>query len=105
MRTTGITPGPWVSWDDSRFGNIGFGPKITPLADNQVGTIYVDVSTDKTVDEAEANARAIAEVPAMIEALYDALPYIEESEQFNKPTRRGLSKSVRAILRRIEGGE
>lgn len=52
--------------------------------------------------EAEANARLIAEAPAMLEALLEALPYVEEGEKFNAPYKRKLSREIWAILARLE---
>jgi hypothetical protein len=42
--------------------------------------------------------RLMAENAQLKEMMEDAIPYIEESEQFNKPTARGLSKRFRAAL-------
>lgn len=51
----------------------------------------------------EHNALA-NEHAAMLELLQDAVPYVEESEQFNKPSCRGLSKRILAAIARAEGG-
>jgi hypothetical protein len=34
----------------------------------------------------------------LLDLLAEALPYVEEGEEFNKPTQRGLSKKIRAIV-------
>jgi hypothetical protein len=34
----------------------------------------------------------------LLDLLAEALPYVEEGEEFNKPTQRGLSKKIRAII-------
>jgi hypothetical protein len=38
----------------------------------------------------------------MADLLFDALPFVEECEEFNKPTHRNLSRSIRALLREID---
>jgi hypothetical protein len=38
----------------------------------------------------------------IIDLLFDALPFVEECEEFNKPTHRNLSRSIRALLREID---
>lgn len=38
----------------------------------------------------------------LLELLTDALPYVEEGEQFNKPTCRDLSKKIRAAIAKTE---
>jgi hypothetical protein len=37
-----------------------------------------------------------------LELLYEALPYVLEGEEFNKPSRKGLSKQIRAAIAEIE---
>ena len=44
--------------------------------------------------------RELTRADAMEQMLEDALPYVEECEQFNKPMCRGLSKKIRAALRK-----
>lgn len=39
----------------------------------------------------------------LLDLLLAALPYVEEGEQFNKPTGRELSKRIRAVLAKAEG--
>lgn len=39
-----------------------------------------------------------ASAPDLLDLIEQALPYVEEGEQFNKPSHRGLSKRMRAIL-------
>jgi len=38
------------------------------------------------------------EPDTMLDLLIEALPYVEEGEHFNKPTQRGLSKRIRAMI-------
>lgn len=40
----------------------------------------------------------------LLELLTLALPYVEEGEQFNKPSCRDLSKKIRAAIAKAEGG-
>jgi hypothetical protein len=37
----------------------------------------------------------------LIDLLIEALPYVEESEQFNKPTHRTLSKKIRDVYAKV----
>jgi hypothetical protein len=50
-----------------------------------------------------SNARLIAAAPDLLEALYAALPCVEESEEFDKPTGPKLSVTIRALLAQAEG--
>jgi hypothetical protein len=50
-----------------------------------------------------ANAQLIALAPDLLEALYDALPCVEESEEFDKPHGPKLSLKIRALLAKAEG--
>ena len=49
------------------------------------------------------NARLIAAAPELLEALYAALPCVEESEEFDKPRGPKLSVTIRALLAQAEG--
>lgn len=108
-----ITPGPWYA--------IKHKPKsqawrITQTSESAHGDIAnVIVMPSKSYDEVEANARAIAEVPAMIEALKQAVGYLADlngSEWIKdngpggidmRQRAKALQKSGYAILKRIEG--
>jgi hypothetical protein len=50
-----------------------------------------------------ANARLIAAAPDLLEALYAALPCVEESEEFDKPNGPKLGVTIRALLAQAEG--
>lgn len=53
--------------------------------------------------EAIADARLIAAAPDLLDALYLALPYVEEGEEYNHPDKRVLSKTIRALISKVEG--
>jgi hypothetical protein len=48
-----------------------------------------------------SNSRLIGSAPDLLDLLTDALPYVEEGEEFNKPGCRHLSKKIRAAIERI----
>ena len=50
-----------------------------------------------------ARSRMVAALPALLDMLCEALPYVEEGEEFNKPTARTLSKKIRAMVERLDG--
>jgi hypothetical protein len=50
-----------------------------------------------------ANAGLIAAAPELLDALYAALPCVEESEEFDKPNGPKLSVTIRALLAKAEG--
>lgn len=52
--------------------------------------------------EALANAKLIGAAPELLDMLYLALPSVEESDEFNEPTRK-LGPKIRALLKKIEG--
>lgn len=56
---------------------------------------------DTVADDLTTVLRA---VPEMLDLLEDALPYVEEGEEFNKPTRRDLSKRIKAMLSKHHQG-
>lgn len=41
---------------------------------------------------------AISKIDELLDLLDDALPHVLEGEEFNKPTRRGLSKHIQAEI-------
>lgn len=51
-----------------------------------------------------AEAQLFSSSIDMLDLLIEALPYVEEGEEFNKPSARGLSKKIRAIIERQKGG-
>jgi len=56
-----------------------------------------------TLPMSRDNARLIAAAPEMLDALYAALPYVEEGEEFNHSDKRNLSKTIRALIAKAEG--
>ena len=64
--------------------------KAPPLADNDTATMSGKVYNQFRAAWEQRNE--------LLELLTEALPYIEEGEQFNKATARTLSKRVRAIV-------
>lgn len=81
------TPGPW-KFEDEYVRAAG-------------GEIVADPYTMPTAEAGgsmEANAVLLALAPEFADLLLEALPFVEEGERFNKPTRRGLSGKIRAAL-------
>ena len=94
MKTQKHTPGPWKV-QSAREGALRELEIIAPLDCGHQIIIGQHTGVDcLTV----ANARLIAAAPEMLELLTLALPYIDESEQFNAPHKKTLSKRVRAII-------
>ena len=99
-----ITPGKWKVTEGA-FGGAKF--------DHQIGICSVDgklIATASTIHvgaiNAEANARAIAEVPAMIEALNDAvraMTHAVPAGRYATALRLNVKHKIVAILKRIEG--
>ena len=54
--------------------------------------------------ENEANAQLIQSAPDLFDLVALALPYVEEGEEFNHPTKRELSKRIREEIAKLEGG-
>ena len=90
------TPGPWEV--DERILAGQRQPNFRIFAANQVCELTTPEGFYRSPAETEANARLIAAAPEMLELLTLALPYIDESEQFNAPHKKTLSKRVRAII-------
>lgn len=93
------TPGPWKisRCSDSReiiSHTCGITFRIAS-ADSGLGRANGD-------NEARANARLIASAPDMLEMLYTVLPSVEESDEFNKPSKK-LGPIVRALISKAEG--
>lgn len=82
------TPGPWTV-DDSTL--------IIPAnGGGSVAEAYGD-----TTEQAEANARLIAQSPNLLDLLTESLMYVEECEEFHKESCRTLSKRIRAAIEAI----
>lgn len=65
---------------------------------------YLAEMRDCGSGDVAANARLIAAAPELLDALYSALPYVEEGEEFNHPDKRNLSKTIRALIAKATGG-
>lgn len=92
------TKGPWIAHSAYFFGHDSF--QITGR--NGDSNPFLCRLTDDTPNF-EANARLIAAAPELLEALYAALPCVEESEEFDKPNGPKLSVKIRALLAQAEG--
>ena len=86
------TQGPWRVDSQTQFGD------YTIAAGQNVKACEFIAKT-----QSEANARLIAAAPELLEALYAALPCVEESEEFDKPHGPKLSVTIRALLAKAEG--
>lgn len=96
----GITPGPWEVYK-SVYDRPCVGQ---PMQDAKGFYPIADMVNDN--DRAKANARAIAEVPAMIEALEEAhetLDAITPTTYGDDVARTNMRNQIDAILARIKG--
>ena len=104
MKTdTKHTQGPWKVLEHAR----GRGRTCVTTANGApIPAVICEIDT-KSVATNEAtrlsNARLIAAAPELLEALYAALPCVEESEEFDKPHSPKLSLKIRALLAQAEG--
>ena len=95
------TQGPWKSFF---YGKDSYGRIISTIAANDGNHRICEISPfDLLENEVNANARLIAAAPDLLEALYAALPCVEESEEFDKPNGPKLSVTIRALLAQAEG--
>lgn len=88
------TPGPW---------HVGMKPG--PMVYGPQGEQIVGVNLMLDAGEVTANARLIAEAPAMLDELYRLLPFIEDAEKdpcYKPGVVRERTKAIRAILSRID---
>ena len=88
------TKGPWRTE--------GFENLVVNSAEGYTLTLAAG-GKDACLDELKANARLIAAAPELLEALYAALPCVEESEEFDKPNGPKLSVTIRDLLAQVEG--
>jgi hypothetical protein len=101
MNTQKHTQGPWKSY---LYGKDSYGRTIATVGANDGNNRICELcAVDLPVDSIEANAQLIALAPDLLEALYDALPCVEESEEFDKPHSPKLSLKIRALLAKAEG--
>lgn len=90
------TPGPWKTRSHRSNSYVSGG------VDDSKEELWITVQTPGD-DVRAANARLIAAAPELLDALYAALPYVEEGEEFNHPEKRDLSKTIRALIAKVEG--
>lgn len=94
------TPGPWISHKAPIVGGkYGFVIQHKQHRGISIATLFPGISTDRIEEIAEANARLIAEAPAMLEALRRVMSGIEEVGSVST----GARKEITAILARIDG--
>ena len=97
------TQGPWKVLEHAR----GRGRTCVTTANGapvQAVICEIDTKSVATDDATRlANARLIAAAPQLLEALYAALPCVEESEEFDKPHGPKLSVTIRVLLANAEG--
>lgn len=92
------TPGPWIAID---YGNNAEWEVVKPDPTIPDGHWYVAIAFDAADDgSAEANARAIAEVPAMYVSLEELIQAIKDE---NPLAYQGAIAKAEAILNRIDG--
>lgn len=87
------TPGPWKA----------IGDEIVDHGNGVCDLGHVLASVRMHNGEQEANARLIAEAPAMLEALRDAIRGLDTDGQSSACA--SLNTTARAILARIDGGK
>lgn len=93
-----FTPGPWIIDDSS--------DQIEINTDSHnwsaIATLHANSEGRREVsrEEAEANAKLIQDAPELLELLTLALPSVEESEEFNHPSKRNLSRRIREMIAR-----
>ena len=97
------TQGPWKVLEHAR----GRGRTcVTTSNGAPISAVICEIDTKSVAtDDATrlSNARLIASAPELLEALYAALPCVEESEEFDKPNGPKLSVTIRALLAQAEG--
>ena len=93
------TQGPWKAHVAHELLNV-----VTDSVVTVDGLHVADVASyGASIATRNANARLIAAAPELLEALYAALPCVEESEEFDKPRGPKLSVTIRALLAQAEG--
>jgi hypothetical protein len=102
MSTQKHTQGPWKTNYPLITAQGGMALTVAVVLSREDNEARTD-SAAKTKGEAMANAQLIALAPDLLEALYDALPCVEESEEFDKPHSPKLSLKIRALLAKAEG--
>lgn len=107
------TPGPWtirgsvhpVGNDEDGIHDLYCADVIPPHDERWRGTVCGIQSADHidgiSKEEAEANARLIAAAPDLLQALLDALPFVEDAESdpcFKKGFVKKRVKAIRAAI-------
>jgi len=90
------TPGPWA-YRDSKIVAINVRPEWADEDDVDERVCVVDLYGAMGGEDTAADARLIAEAPAMEDMLRDVLPYIKGSEVLAV-----VEARIRDILRRID---
>lgn len=93
------TKGPWRAHVAHESLNV-----VTDSVVTVDGLHVADVASyGASIATRNANAHLIAAAPDLLEALYAALPCVEESEEFDKPHGPKLSVTIRVLLANAEG--
>jgi len=96
---------PWVMTTEihEEFGAIG-SAHVWAAGDEKKGSGRISIATIhyNKKNNADFIVKAVNNHAELVELLTLALPSIEESEIFNKPNKKTLSKRVREILERVD---
>jgi hypothetical protein len=101
-----VDPAPAVAYANKSIGDKGYSVLCVMTSMHHGSEVCaVDIETQMPKREAAANARLIAAAPRLLRErdearalLEEAIVYVEECEQFNKPMCRTLSKRIKALL-------
>lgn len=80
---------------------------LAPVKENGWSTVLAEITVRNTTEEeAVANAALFAAAPEMLEALYEALPWVEAQldDPINKPNAvKSVAARIRAAIKKAEG--